>query len=203
MNRRGKHAAFLSAAVGVVILVGVAFAGRGHIREEWYLSRLNGVESDDACFAVAQLLKVRSKRAIAAILERWAKDGKPLCPAEMENLGKEAIPDLIAVVRNSDDEVALVASFLLGRMGGVASSALVKELGTDDLRTYTRVQIALVKVGTPAVSSLRGGLVSTDERIGNGSAQALEAVRTNELRRDLRRVAANGALDPFDAAEAE
>src|SRR5688572_24840553 len=70
MRRRGKAITFMIVAVGAVVLVAAAVAGRSWIMEQWYLWKLEKGSDDEQVVAEAAIGIILSVRAIQTLLTK-------------------------------------------------------------------------------------------------------------------------------------
>jgi HEAT repeat protein len=136
MTRRGRWIGWGASAVGVAILLGLGFALRGKIAEEWYLYRLRTGDARVKEHAAGMLHALSSTRAPYLIhrLRLGEERFFPACVAGLSRAGSEAVGPLVGIVRDGslDHNIRRHAAEALGRIGRPAwasAPALVEYLG--------------------------------------------------------------------------
>jgi HEAT repeat protein len=148
------------------------------IREE----AANGLMRDDETI----------KEACPALLQAWIT-GDSYCRESVEyvfkHFGAKATPGIVDALQSKDTDVRDAAALFLGKLGPDAKDAvpaLIARLGDDDLKGIGTVQMALAKIGEPAVlglmeaTSVRGDPTkeptARDERIRDAATEALRFI---------------------------
>jgi len=94
-------------------------------------------------------------------------------PDSLVKLGSQAIPLIVEVLGDPDDQRQGVAITALEKMGAETVGPLVKTLAEDDLRRRRASLQLLANLGQPAFEGLLEALGSTDARIRRDAVRAL------------------------------
>ena len=113
VKRRGKAIAISTAAVGIVVLVGWAFAAQDRLWEEYYLIRLHSYDKDARLQAIDALADRNSLRAARLFLQSLLEDWKqiPLRRAflRMRNPATTALLERFRETKRADEKERCVS----------------------------------------------------------------------------------------------
>ena len=119
-TRKGRAIAFSTAALGLVVLVGVAIALKDRLREEWCIYRLKSGDVHARLSAIKELEEKRSVRAVPSLIAMlYKEDFQPL--GERNNVSMDGRA-AVALIRIGQPAVPLLTEAM--HAPGVTSNLL-------------------------------------------------------------------------------
>jgi HEAT repeat protein len=190
MKRRGKHVALLAAAVGVVVLVGVAFEAKDRIREEWYLWRLSSEDVAAQVEAVHRLGRMRNRglRGLELALRHPESGTRAAAAIELKYMSEGGLGALTQALSDENRLVRYQSALVLGTMqdaAAPAAHALAVLLEDRERGVRDAAMNSLLQIGGPGLVELYGALHNPDASVRlevvNGLGSVAFHAQTDEV----------------------
>jgi hypothetical protein len=183
MKPRGKIVAFSTAAVGLVVLAGVAVARKESILERWYLWRLESEELEDRVHAAEKLGELGSAKAVPLLIRSVARWGDlSIIEKSIPKMGNMGLKPVIRVLDETpwEQRSGVMEAVVRLRLDEAAMPTLIESSKHRNLHVRWVTAMLLGDLGAAAknaVGPLQEALTDSDPDVAKCAKDALEKIQ--------------------------